>query len=146
MLRRENISVGMDDESGAPTPLRLLGFRARLGVTLRDDTDLDDGWTRLVGESDVGTAHPVEFGLSLALRGLRQIAEGGVISSLAGAAVGRRIRRAKPKKRALSIRCIVCLRFRSLPPFIEKMKQRQVVNFGGIFCNFDSSSIAHLPD
>ena len=48
------------------------------GSLLRDDTDLDDGWTRAVGESDVGTAHKVELGLSLALRASRQIAEGGV--------------------------------------------------------------------
>src|SRR5262245_215987 len=70
VLCRENISVGMDDESGTPTTLRLLGFDAGLGVTLGDDTDLDNGWTRVVGESDVSPAHNVELGLGLVLRGV----------------------------------------------------------------------------
>ena len=39
---------------------------------------------------------------------------------LAGAAVGSKIRRAKPKKRALRIRCIVDLRFRNLPALYRK--------------------------
>src|SRR4029450_5430579 len=70
VLRGENIAVGMDDESGTSTPLGLLGLRAGLRVPLRDDTDLDDGWTRFVGESNVSTAHKVEFGLSLDLQGI----------------------------------------------------------------------------
>src|SRR5262245_58569909 len=37
---------------------------------MRDDTDLDNGWTGVVGESDVGTAHNVELGFSLVLRGV----------------------------------------------------------------------------
>src|SRR5262245_22614361 len=60
----------MDDESGASTTLRLLGFTAGLGITLGDDTDLDNGWTGVVGESDVGTAHKIEIGFNLVLRGV----------------------------------------------------------------------------
>jgi hypothetical protein len=70
MLRREDVSVWMDDESGAPTPLRLLGFQARLGVTVRNDSDLDDGRTRVIGESDIGTTHTIKFGLAFTLRGI----------------------------------------------------------------------------
>jgi hypothetical protein len=60
----------MDEESGASTTLRLLGFTAGLGITLGDDTDLDNGWTGVVGESDVGTAHKIELGFNLVLRGV----------------------------------------------------------------------------
>src|SRR5215467_9061073 len=63
-------SDGMDDESRASTTLRLLRFTAGLGIALGDDTDLDNGWTRIVGESDVGTAHKVELGFCFVLRGV----------------------------------------------------------------------------
>jgi hypothetical protein len=70
MLCGKNISVGMDNESGAPTSLRLLGLKAGLGITLGDDTYLHNGWTNVVGEPDIGAAHTVELGLHLAQGGI----------------------------------------------------------------------------
>src|SRR4029453_1430346 len=69
-------------------------------------------------------------------RASRQIAEGGGISSSAGAAVGNRIRRTKPKKRALSFRSIVGLRFRSLPALYRKHEAKTRAPLSLFFLEF----------
>src|SRR5215813_14209622 len=110
----------MDDESGASTTLRLLGFTAGLGITLGDDTDLDDGWTGVVGESDVGTAHKVELGFSLVLRGVTPDRRGWRYHFVSSCSRLKQNKKRKPSKDSRQYPVKVGLRFPKLLALYRK--------------------------